>query len=65
MDMMKIYVWFIHFDANTFLTVIGLHLETMFNSITDLGVKAQEGTATTNSSVNQNPADEQASMCHV
>ncbi len=28
MDMMKINVWFIHFDAKMFLTVIGLHLET-------------------------------------
>ncbi len=60
--MMKIYVWFIHVDAKTFLTVIGLQLKTMFNSITDLGVKAQEGTATINVSANQNQAVEQASI---
>ncbi len=67
--MMKIYVWFVYFDAKTFLTVIGLQLETMFNSITDLGggggVKAQEGTATTNGPANHNQTDEQASTCHV
>ncbi len=34
----------------------------MFNSITDLGVKAQEGTATINVSANQNQAVEQASI---
>ncbi len=43
MDMMKIYVWFIHFDAKMFLTVIGLHIETMFNSITDLGGESARG----------------------
>ncbi len=42
-DMMKIYVWFIHFDAKMFLTVKGLQLETMFNNITDLGGESARG----------------------
>ncbi len=33
-------------------------LRLLFKSVTDLGVKAQKGTATTNGSANQNQADE-------